>query len=450
MLDPVRQTILYDYNAIWFGYPIERLMERAGMGIARVLADKFGPGKKYGFFCGPGNNGGDGFAAARYLSKQAETEVYLIPANTEIKSAASRKNWRLFRGKKSDKVKASDIPDDFDVVVECLFGTGIKGRLRAPYPAVIRRLNRLKGKKAAIDLPAPGFRADHFISLMAAKVPGAEVVDIGYPKWLEKRIGIGEVKVLKKPGEKSHKGENGKVLIIGGSEKYHGAVLLATEAASKIVDLVYVSSTDANNKLAMKMKSKYSDFIALERQEAIMQAGKVDAVLIGPGWGVNSENEEFLNNLLKKYPRQKFILDAAALKMVDKNLLNKNIIITPHAGEFRALFGVTAGWAAAKRLAKRSECTIVFKGKTDYVCDKFQDKENSTGNAGMTKGGTGDVLAGLTTGLAAQNDNFLAASAGVFINGLAGDRLAKRVARYYSASDLVREIPRAFAWCEKY
>jgi NAD(P)H-hydrate epimerase len=103
-----------------------------------------------------------------------------------------------------------------------------------------------------------------------------------------------------------------------------------------------------------------------------------------------------------------------------------------------------------KAKAKKYGCRIVAKGKTDYVASRDEFKINTTGNVGMTKGGTGDVLAGLIAGFAATNDLFLAASAGVFINGLAGDRLKKKVSRYYNASDLVNEIPKTIKWCEDF
>jgi hydroxyethylthiazole kinase-like uncharacterized protein yjeF len=97
MLSGIQKTILYDQNAIYYGYGIDKLMERAGKGIAEILLKKFGQGKRLGFFCGWGNNGGDGFAAARYLGKRAEVEVYLIPQAKQIKTSESSKNWRLLK-----------------------------------------------------------------------------------------------------------------------------------------------------------------------------------------------------------------------------------------------------------------------------------------------------------------------------------------------------------------
>lgn len=453
MLDSVRQTILYDQNAIYYGYPIEKLMERAGVGIAKVLLKKYGTNKKrkkIGFFCGPGNNGGDGFAAARYLKGKAEVEVYLIPSSEEINTFESKKNWRLFNGKKYENIKAKDIPNDFDVVVECLFGTGLKGKVREPYASVIKKLNRLKGKKVTIDIPAPGFKTNFSISMMFPKMPNAAVVDIGFPENIASQTGVGEVKVLQKPAATSHKGDNGQVLVIGGSQYFHGAPVLASQAASKIVDLVYFSSTAQNNEVVKKMKAKLADFMVVPRIGLEKIIKKVDVILIGPGLGVTEEGRKITNSLLKKYKNKKIVIDADALKMVDKKLLNKNCIVTPHRQEFKILFGVTGSEQTVKKMAKKYKCTIVLKGSIDFISTADEFKFNRTGNVSMTKGGTGDVLAGLIAGLAATNELFLAASAGAFINGLAGDRLNKRVSHYYNASDLVKEIPNTIKWALDY
>jgi NAD(P)H-hydrate epimerase len=448
MLDPIRKTILYDQNAIYYGYPIEKLMERAGVGIADILVKKYGTGKRIGFFCGPGNNGGDGFAAARHLLGKAEAEVYLIPGADRINTPESQKNWRLYRGIKFDHVKARDIPNHFDVVVDCLFGTGVKGELRAPYPEIVERINKLKGKKVTIDLPTPGFKPKFNISMMFAKTKNAEVVDISYPKNLESKIGIGDVKILNQPVNKSHKSDNGKLLIIGGSRRYHGALLLATTIASKLVDLVYVTTVEENLELIKKLKRNSTDFITVEKNEIEEFIPKVDVVLVGPGLGKDQEAGKTMNKLIKKFPEKKFVIDADALKMLDPKLLNENIIVTPHCKEFETLFKKPGRKSNVKTLAKKYKCTIVLKGKIDLVCNAEECRENDNGNVGMTKGGTGDILAGLIAALVATNEPFLAASAGVFLNGLAGDRLHKRVGRYFSAADLVRELPRTLKWAE--
>ncbi len=450
MLTPVQKTILYDQNAIYYGYPIEKLMEKAGEGIAAELIKKYGEGKRIAFFCGPGNNGGDGFAAARYLEGKADAEVFFLEPAEKIRTPESQKNWKLFRGKKRENVLAGDIPDDFDVIVDCLFGTGIAGELREPYKSVVQRINKLKGKKVTIDLPTPGFKTDFVISMMFPKAPGAVAVDIDFPDEIKEKTGVGEVKVLHKPSQGSHKGENGKLLIIGGSEKYHGAPLLAAKMASKVVDLVYFASVPENNELVKKTKSELAEFVVLKKSEIESKVQEFEAVLIGPG--IDNENSlgDFVNVLLKKYPDKKYILDADAFKYLDKKLLTKNVILTPHKKEFEVLFDVKPTKENVYKAAREYGCIIVLKGVEDYIASPNEIKINQTGNAGMTKGGTGDVLAGLIAGLACKNDLFLAASAGVFVSGLAGDQLQERVGSYFSASDLIREIPLVIKWCESF
>jgi len=254
-------------------------------------------------------------------------------------------------------------------------------------------------------------------------------------------IGPKEIKSLKKPKPHSHKGDNGILLIIGGSKQYHGAPLLAAKTASKIVDLVYFSSVPENNRLINEMKSKLCEFITITRKEILSYAKKSDAILIGPGLGTGNAEKKLTNELLKKYSDKKFVLDAGALKILNKQYLGKNCIITPHANEFRSLFKIKATEANAKKIAKQYNGIIVLKAKKtlgkDLIISPNRVSYNTSGNQGMTKGGTGDVLAGLIAALATTNDLYLAACAGTYLNGLAGDRLKKKVSYYYSASDLV-------------
>lgn len=256
-----------------------------------------------------------------------------------------------------------------------------------------------------------------------------------------------DLRDLYKPPPKSHKGQNGRLLIIGGSERFHGAPLFAAKIASKIVDLVYFSSVPENNKLITKMKSKLCDFIAVPREEVFTVAKKVEVILIGPGLGVSQKTKVLTNDLLKKFSQKKFVLDADSLKVLDRKLLGENCVVTPHKGEFKQLFNLAATESNVAKMAKRYQCVIVLKGVRDYVCDAQHCRVNETGNSGMTKGGTGDVLAGLIAALACKNDPFFAAAAGVFINGLAGDRLKEKVSYYYNATDLINEIPKTLKWC---
>lgn len=450
MENAIIQAVVYDNNAVYYGYPMEKLMENAGKGIADFLLTKFGKNKKIGFFCGLGNNGGDGLVAARYLLNSNQPVVYLTGEKKDIKTPEAKKNWQKFKGEKIEQIKAPEIPNDFDIIVECLFGTGIKGEIKQPYKLIIEKLNQLTAKKVAVDFPAPGFKPDFVVSMMVKKTKNAHVVDIKYPQKLKEKIGVGEVKALFRPSKSSHKGDNGNLLILGGSKKYHGAPILAAKIASKIVDLVYFSSLSENNKIVQKMKSKLCEFITLSPNELAQYLNKVEAILIGPGMEPGREMKTLVNGLLKQKKHKKFILDAGAFKIINKKLLTKNCLLTPHKQEFKSLFKKTASKKAVLEMAKKYNCIIALKGAEDIVSNGKEVKINDTGNPGMTKGGTGDVLAGLIAGLSCKNDLFLAARAGVFINGLAGDRLNKKASYYYNASDLIAEIPKTIKWCEDF
>jgi len=304
------------------------------------------------------------------------------------------------------------------------------------------------------------------------------------------------VKKLYLPPKNSHKGQNGKLTIIGGSKLFHGASLWALKIASRIVDMVFYTSTIENVALTQDFNKKLYDFISVSMEEALNYIEESDAVLIGPGMAraagdlskceyimkdikeiKDIENEGILTYhltkyLFKKYPQKKWIIDAGALQMMDSEWLKplKQVVITPHLKEFINLFNIAGNTCRSEhkrrtsavidpspaerdqddekrcslvsQKAKEYNCVIVLKGPTDIVCSPTNCLINKTGNEGMTKGGTGDVLAGLIAGLACKNDLFLAACAGVYINGLAGDELYKTVGPYFNASDLCDQIPK--------
>lgn len=245
---------------------------------------------------------------------------------------------------------------------------------------------------------------------------------------------------LKKPNPDSHKGDNGRVLIIAGSEKYHGALLLAIQSASRLVDMVYVHSVEQNLRLVEKLKSEISVFISVEAGELWETINLVDAVLIGPGLEENRTNKKLVEKILKKYPDKKTIVDATAFWHLDPFWLHSNCIVTPHTREFENTFKCAPIAENVLKMAKYYQCVVVLKGKYDYVSDGKVLFENRTGNVGMTKGGTGDVLAGLITGFAATNGLLASAKAGAYLNGLAGDKLFEKQGTFYNAEDLVKKV----------
>jgi len=312
---------------------------------------------------------------------------------------------------------------------------------------------------------------------------------------------LDDLKQLYIPPPGSHKGQNGKLLIIGGSHLFHAASLWSLQIASKIVDMVFYSSVPENNEIVERAKEEFRNGMVVLRKDLEDYVKEADAILIGPGMvrteqvqsskfkvqsleDINEIEDEGMQTyyltkyLLGKYPEKKWVIDAGALQMMEPEWLlplNGNAILTPHPQEFERVFHVTRDMAHVtgeenmlpvtsyvSQMAEKYNCTILLKGEKDTVCSPFDSAQAvrgseepsgsrrgeircnriSGGNAGMTKGGTGDVLAGLVAALACNNDLWLAATAGSFINKKAGESLFKKVGYYFNASDLAEEIPK--------
>ena len=257
----------------------------------------------------------------------------------------------------------------------------------------------------------------------------------------------------------SHKGDNGKVMVIGGSTLFHAASLWALEIASKIVDMVFYSSVEENNTLVEKVKEEWRNGIVVPRGRIDDYIGEADSVLIGPGLpreeGVeegDDDTKELTERLLRRYPEKRWVIDGGSLQTISPDFIPKNAILTPHHGEFQTMQGKMKNEKGkmkdqsiedqVKCFAEEYQCTVILKGPTDIICSPTECVRILGGNAGMTKGGTGDVLAGLTAALYSQNeDPFLVATCASYINKKAGESLAKTVGLYFNASDLVEEIP---------
>lgn len=259
------------------------------------------------------------------------------------------------------------------------------------------------------------------------------------------------LKQLYIPDKNSHKGANGKVMVIGGSKLFHAASLWSLEIASKIVDMVFYSSVEENNTLVEKMKEEWRNGIVVPRDKIEVYIQEADVILIGPGLPRESgiepgdDNTKVLTEkLLKAYPDKRWVIDGGSLQTINPDLIPHNAILTPHHQEFQRLFGVIGNEESCMEMAKKYDCVILLKGPEDIVCSPTDSVKITGGNPGMTKGGTGDVLAGLAAALYAQNsDPFLVACASSFINKKAGESLSEKVGPYFNASDLVAEIPQA-------
>ena len=249
----------------------------------------------------------------------------------------------------------------------------------------------------------------------------------------------------------SHKGENGIVTIIGGSELYVGSTILCSLAVLRSgADLVYLCAPELVSEIAnvyspdiISLKLKGNILHKTHLKQIVPFIKKSDVVLIGNGAGLNRETITLMKNAILKCIglNKKLVIDADALKILDKKLFYKlkNCVLTPHKKEFQIMTKAEPIKANVKKYSSK-ERIILLKGPIDYISDGKIVKENKTGNEGMTHGGTGDILAGLVAGLIAQKmDLFKAAVVGAYINGKAGDICLKKKGYSFLASDLVEE-----------
>lgn len=252
----------------------------------------------------------------------------------------------------------------------------------------------------------------------------------------------------------SHKGSNGVVLVIGGSNLYTGSPALCAMAALRIgADLAYVAAPER----AADACAHFSpDLITISLEgECLVPSHfedikpfleKVDVVVMGPGLGLNKNTEAAVRTILREVSSP-LVLDADALKMIVPDLevlKERNVILTPHRKEFELLTGKPASEEAAKEFALERGVCMVLKAPEDIITDGHDVELNKTGNEGMTIGGTGDVLSGVIAGLLAQaHEPFEAAKLGTKVNGIAGDLCKAEKGYGFTASDLLDKLPEA-------
>ncbi len=278
------------------------------------------------------------------------------------------------------------------------------------------------------------------------------------------------------PAPDSHKGQNGKLLIIGGSELFHAASKWSLDTAAQFVDMVFYASVPSTNALVQQAKGEFWNGIVIPRSEVANYAAEADAILIGPGmerqasamqrtqaefereltdteW--NSDTDLVVHHLLLRYPEKRWVLDAGALQMLRPEFLPEHAVLTPHQSELQRLMhklpefseytveALLASDAALQQLAARlHDAVLLIKGKQDVIVTSQRVERISGGNAGMTKGGTGDVLAGLVAALACTQAPDVAAVLGSWANKQAGEQLYEQQGVFFGASQLVERVPK--------
>ncbi|PIZ63785.1 NAD(P)H-hydrate dehydratase [Candidatus Roizmanbacteria bacterium CG_4_10_14_0_2_um_filter_39_13] len=275
------------------------------------------------------------------------------------------------------------------------------------------------------------------------------------------------------PREKSHKGQNGKVLVIGGSTLFHSSPIWAAEIASHFADLVHFSSTAENNEIITSLKISFRDGMIIHQKDIPDYVAEDDAVLVGPGmvrseiqnsnfkiqnfqdiFAIQDEGQyarELTHYLFFNFPEKRFVIDAGALQMIDTawlQLLKQPAIITPHQFEFERLFGISVANLSSdekkvqiKKAALENNCVILLKSIDDFISDGDTVIQVIGGNQGLTKGGTGDVLAGLVVSLYAKNDPIESAVIASFVLKKAAEKLSQSKGHWYNTSNLLEIIP---------
>jgi hydroxyethylthiazole kinase-like uncharacterized protein yjeF len=484
-----REMQALELNAEYFGVSRLQLMENAGHQVASEVASKFKSGTSVAVFCGLGGNGGDGFVAARHLlSLGFSVTVVLAGRTQDVSDRAAAENLAVIRSLMSaipfyEVYDSALVPKTgAEIVIDALLGTGTKGMLRPPILQMVRYINTLDTFRVAVDVPTgvdadtgkalgEAVKADLTVTFhrtkrgfeKARKYLGKLVVkSIGLPREFERFAGPGDVLLSARPRpSESHKGDFGRLLVVGGSETFSGApTLVALGAMRAGVDLTYVA---APKRTALAISSMSPDLITIKLEGEHLNLEnvsmlkpyfeRVDAAAVGPGLGLHQETVRAVKALIElaESSGKPLLLDADGLKAFAefKRRLKVPLVLTPHTGEYALLTGrkvpqdLAARTDDVQKVAARLGAVVLLKGATDIVSDGKRVKINFTGNPGMTVGGTGDVLTGVVAAFLAQKiDPFESAVAGAFVNGAAGDFVFEEKGYHMVATDLIEWIPK--------
>ncbi len=457
-----------DVNSSYLGVKTITLMENAGAAVAKHVLENYDHKKRVAVICGKGNNGGDGFVAARYLGQRMAVAVFLAEREEAIESRIALVNLDKVRSV-AHNASAFD-SRQHDLVVDAMLGIGTRGRPREPYASMIRKLNRSRRPVVSVDVPS-GWPSDLAVKPestitfhaqktgMTMKRSGRIVVaDIGIPPDAATYCGPGDFTLLPQRRRNAHKGEAGRVLVIGGGP-YTGAPAFTGMAAMRSgVDLAFVATPEP----AAIPVAVYSPNIIVKPlkgdilcdghvNELLAFAKGVDVVAIGPGLGRAPETLSAVQKFVSKCTRP-LVIDADAIAAVGAKphvLKGRKGVITPHLDEFRRLTGKTLTTEDLDRRGDRVEeaaaklkMTILLKGAVDVISDGSAVKLNRTGNTALTVGGTGDVLTGIVAGMIAQGAApFAAARIGAFCMGLAGDLAFSEKDFGMLATDVIEKVP---------
>ncbi len=444
-----KEMRVLEINSEALGVPTLLLMENAGSSVVDEIEKKFGglKGKRIVVFAGHGGKGGDGLVVARRSAEAgAKVKAILLGENKHKDALVNLRaimemdfSVEVVQIKQESEIET----EKADVLIDAMLGTGLKGEVREPFRTAIKKFNESEGFKVCIDLPS-GYDADrgkvgdssvncdlvvtfHDVKKGISDLKNVTVRKIGIPPEASIYVGPGDALLnLPRRDPKSKKGDNGKVLVIGGSHSFSGAPYFSAMASAKAgADLVYVAVPESISRVIAErspdlivVSVKGNDFSSSNMDEVIPWIKRADAVVMGPGMGISPETQEFSRQMIEKLKEMKkrVVLDADALKAAKDMSLNYNFVITPHAGEFEIFSGVKPSSEFNERIsqvmnvASERNTNVLLKGFVDIVSDGERFRLNKTGNPGMTVGGTGDVLTGIIGTLMARKvDSFTSA-----------------------------------------
>lgn len=476
------------------GIPSIVLMERAALEAVDAMEKNGIDTTKALVVCGGGNNGGDGFAAARILTERGRKADVLFVGKKTSMSEECRIQMQI--AENMGLAVFTDFPEEeYTVIIDAVFGVGLSREINGHLREIIDLMNRAGGHKAAIDIPSgvcaksgrilgTAFRADITVGIACTKLgcelyPGKNMagkniaVPIGIdPEYFcEKKDVIYTYDRSDLPGllperkEDSHKGSFGKVLMITGSYGMAGASCLAAGAAYAAgAGLVRIYTPEANREIVQQLlpEAVLTCYEKYDGEELDKLLDWADVVCIGCGLGTDQTAEKLLEHTIKNV-KVPCVADADGINLLGrkKELLEyagNSLILTPHILEMSRLTGYPAEKIkddrveVLKKFTEKYPAVCVLKdSRTIAACRGEHPFINLAGNSAMAKAGSGDVLAGVITGLLAQKlPAFESAALGVYIHACGGDACRKRMGSYsVLARDLIAGIKECIKQAEE-
>ncbi|MBS3817520.1 MAG: NAD(P)H-hydrate dehydratase [Candidatus Thermoplasmatota archaeon] len=462
---PFEEVPVMDRNSEYRGKPPKELMENAGRGLAEEIMERYDE-RPILFICGTGNNGGDAYVAARYVSEKWDTKnvkVYLIKGLENVRSEIARENLEKLNCEIVEEIDRSSI-EEGTILVDALLGTGIKGEIREPYRGVMEKINGSSNPVVSVDVPS-GLGADYSVKPdvtvtfqdikegMSEENSGdIAIKDIGVPQKALDHTGPGEMFLYPRPDSESHKGENGELLIVGGGP-YTGAPVLAAKAAYRTgADLVHLAVPESVFDVVAGFSPNFivhplkGDRLSEKHVDEIIELSRrCDTIIIGPGLGSEDRTMNAVKEIIKRSDTP-LLIDADGLKACKKEDIefNTDALLTPHRGEFEMLSDPKENeryHKRADRYAEDHQVTLLVKGKKDYITDGDNYKWNDFGNEAMTVGGTGDTLAGVVGALMSKGlGSYKAARLGAYMTCEAGDKAFKDYRWGLMPEDIIEKL----------